>query len=144
MFDAPSTGGGSIKPAELEGHVLVVEPLEYVASISTSFGDKDAIRVNVHDITAKESHEDVLFFGTALIGSMKKDIGKKLLGKMSKGEAKPGQSAPWILVDLTGNEKAVAAASKYMTERSKSQLSAPSKGNAAEIDAELDNLDDLL
>lgn len=143
MFDAPSTGGSGLKPADVEGHVLVVEPLEYVASISTSFGDKDAIRVTVHDITDKASYEDVLWFGTALIGSLKKDVGKRLLGKMSKGEAKPGQSAPWILVDLTGNEKAVAAASKYMTERTASTMSSPSS-NKSEVDAAIDNLDDLL
>jgi hypothetical protein len=145
MFDSPSVGGGSVRAADLEGHVLVVEPLEHVQSISTSFGDKDAIRVNVYDITDKETHTDVLFFGTALIGSLKKDIGKKLLGKMSKGEAKPGQSAPWILVDLTGNEKAVAAATAYMTAQAKASLSAPAKSvKDAELEAAIDNLDDLI
>lgn len=138
MFDAPSSGGSGVKPADLEGHVLVVEPLEYVPNISTSFGEKDAIRCNVHDITDKQSHEDTLFFGTALIGSFKKDIGKRLLGKLGKGEAKPGQSAPWVLVDLTGNEKAVAAATKYMNERTKSTLAAPSSKD------DIDDLGDLL
>ena len=32
-------------------------------------GEKDAIRVNVHDVTDATSHDDVLLFGTALIGS---------------------------------------------------------------------------
>ena len=143
MFDAPTMGSSnSVRPADLEGHVLVVQPLEYVNSISTSFGEKDAIRVNVHDISDKESHDDVLFFGTALIGSLKRDIGKTLLGKMGKGEAKAGQSAPWILIDLTSNEKAVAAASKYMNERTAGSLSAPSNATASAKAAS--DLDDLL
>lgn len=142
MFDAPSTGGTGVKPADLEGHVLVVQPLEHVTGISTSFGEKDAIRVNVHDITAKESHEDVLFFGTALIGSLKRDIGKTLLGKLGKGEARPGQSAPWILIDLTSNEKAVKAASTYMAQVAASGIS-PSSAKDDSASA-VDDLDDLL
>ena len=143
MFDAPTVGGsGSVRPADLEGHVLVVEPLEYVSSISTAFGEKDAIRVNVHDISEKTSHDDVLFFGTALIGSFKRDIGKKLLGQLGKGDAKPGQSAPWVLIDLTSNEKAVDAATKYMNGRTVSSMSAPSSASASAKAAS--DLDDLL
>ncbi len=142
MFDSPSTSTTGVRPADLEGHVLVIEPLEYVSSISTSFGDKDAIRCDVHDISDKESYPDTLFFGTALIGSFKRDIGKKLLGKLGKGDAKPGQSAPWILIDLTSNEKAVAAASKYMNERTGASLSAPSAAKESAKAAE--ELDDLL
>jgi hypothetical protein len=143
MFDAPTMGStNSVRPADLEGHVVVVEPLEYVSSISTTFGETDAIRVNVHDISEKASHDDVLFFSTALVGSFKRDIGKKLLGKLGKGDAKPGQSPPWILVDLTSNEKAVAAASKYMNERTAGSLSAPSTATASAKAAS--DLDDLL
>ena len=143
MFDAPSVGSGSsIRPADVEGHVLVCEPIEYVGSMSTSFGETDAIRLVVHDISQKESHEDVLWFSAALVGSLKRDIGKSLLGKIGKGEAKAGQSAPWILIDLTSNEKAVAAASKYINERTAGSLSAPSNATASAKAAS--DLDDLL
>jgi hypothetical protein len=143
MFDAPTMGSNnSVRPADLEGHVVVIEPLEYVTSISTTYGETDAIRVNVHDISEKASHDDVLFFSTALVGSFKRDIGKKLLGKLGKGDAKPGQSAPWILIDLTTNEKAVAAASKYLNERTAASISAPSVDRT--IAAAAKELDDLL
>ena len=113
-FSAPSSGGSGLKQADLEGHVLVVEPQEYIPSMVTSFGDKDAIRVTVHDITTQETHEDVLFFG-ALIGSLKPQVGKRVLGLMGKGVAKPGQAPPWVLTDLSTNEQAVAAATAYIT-----------------------------
>lgn len=146
MFDAPTNGAGSsVRPSDLEGHVLVIEPLEYVTSVSTSFGDKDAIRVNVHDISEKQSHEDVLFFSAALVGTFKRDIGKKLLGKMGKGDAKSGQQAPWILVDLTSNDKAVTAATAYMNARTKASLSSPSADSTiAKAVQELQDLEDLL
>jgi hypothetical protein len=85
MFDAPATGGGSIRPADVEGHLLVVEPSEYVASIATSFGEKDAIRVTVHDVTESETHENVLLFGTALIGSLKTQGGQACPGCDDQG-----------------------------------------------------------
>lgn len=142
MFDAPATGGGSLRPADVEGHLLVVEPTEYVANIATSFGEKDAIRVNVHDITDGQSHPDVLLFPTALIGSLKGQIGKRVLAVMAKGQAKPGQAAPWILEDATGNEKAVKAATVYLTKQTETSMTSPS-GETSALDAALENLSEI-
>jgi hypothetical protein len=116
VFAAPAAGGGSdVRPADLEGHLLVVEPLEYVASIPTSMGDKDAVRVTIHDITDQATYEDVLWFPKVLVGSLKGRIGQKVLAVLGKGTAKPGQSAPWILVDATTDADCVKAATTYLT-----------------------------
>lgn len=144
-FDAPSQGGGSLRPADVEGHLLVVEPTEYVAAIATSFGEKDAIRVTVHDITDSETHTDVLLFGTALIGSLKSQVGKRVLGVMTKGTAKPGQAAPWILEDATSNAKAVKAATAYLmslTTMVWEPMNQP-KSDTSALDAALENLADI-
>lgn len=143
QFDAPSQGGGSLRPADVEGHLLVVEPTEYVAAIATSFGEKDAIRVTVHDITDSETHTDVLLFGTALIGSLKSQVGKRVLGVMTKGTAKPGQAAPWILEDATSNAKAVKAATAYLTNQTAATIAAPAKSDTSALDAALENLADI-
>ena len=141
-FDAPSQGGGSLRPADVEGHLLVVEPTEYVPVVATSFGEKDAVRVNVHDITDSETHNDVLLFGTALIGSLKTQVGKRVLGVMTKGTAKPGQAAPWVLEDATSNAKAVKAATAYLTNQTAASMSAP-KSDTSALDAALENLADI-
>ena len=143
QFDAPATGGGSLKPADVEGHLLVVEPTEYVPSIATSFGEKDAIRVTVHDITESETHDNVLLFGTALIGSLKTQVGKRVLGVMTKGTAKPGQAAPWVLADASQDAKAVKAATAYLTAQTAGSLSAPAKGESDALAAALNNLADI-
>lgn len=143
QFDAPSQGGGSLKAADVEGHVLVVEPSEYVASIATSFGEKDAIRVSVHDITTSETHNDVLLFGSALISSLKGQIGKRVLGVMGKGTAKAGQSAPWVLIDASQDPNAVTAATAYLNGAVAATITAPAKapaGNQSALDAALGNL----
>lgn len=115
MFTAPGASGGSdVKPADLDGHLLVVEPQEYCESIPTSMGDKDAVRVRIHDITDQATYEDVLWFPKVLVGSLKGRIGAKVLAVLGKGTAKPGQSAPWILIDASTDADAVAAATGYL------------------------------
>ena len=115
MFTSPGTSEGSdVKPADLEGHLLVVEPHEYRENIPTSLGDKDAIRVTVHDITDQTTYEDILWFPRVLVGSLKNRIGQKVLAVLGKGTAKPGQSAPWVLVDASTEKPAVKAATAYL------------------------------
>lgn len=112
-FSAPAAGS-VLKPAEIEGHLLVVEPTEYIEKMATQMGDSDAVRCTVHDITDKTTHEEVLWFSTVLVGSLRSRVGQKVLGVMSKGVAKPGQTAPWILQDASSVPEAVAAAKEYM------------------------------
>jgi integral membrane sensor domain MASE1 len=144
MFDAPASGSGaSVKPADVEGHLLVVEPLEYVANMTTAFGESDAVRINLHDVSAQESYESVLWFSSALVGSLKGSIGKRILAVMGKGQAKPGQSAPWVLVDATSNEQAVAAATAYINGQTAATMAppaAPAAPQQSELDAALANL----
>jgi hypothetical protein len=126
VFAAPAAGGGSdVRPADLEGHLLVVEPLEYVASIPTSMGDKDAVRVTIHDITDTATYEDVLWFPKVLVGSLKGRVGQKVLAVLGKGTAKPGQSAPWILVDATTDNDCVKAATTYLDAIAGNQFADP-------------------
>ena len=150
MFVAPAAGSGdSLKPADVEGHLLVVEPTEYIASMSTSFGDTDAVRITVHDITAAKTYESVLWFSGALVGSLKSRVNQKVLGIMGKGTAKPGMSAPWILQDASSNDKAVAAATAYLTGQVSAQLTQPPaptyeanpKPTMSALDAALANLE---
>lgn len=114
-FASPAAASSSdVRPADLEGHLLIVEPLEYCENIVTSLGDKDAVRVTIHDVTDSSTYEDVLWFPKVLVGSLKTRIGQKVLAVLGKGTAKPGQSAPWILVDATTEPDAVKAATAYL------------------------------
>lgn len=113
QFSAPAAGS-VLKPAEIEGHLLVVEPTEYIEKMSTQMGESDAVRCTVHDITSKTTHDGVLWFSTVLVGSLRSRIGAKVLGVMAKGVAKPGQTAPWVLQDASGVPEAVKAAQEYL------------------------------
>ena len=145
QFSAPSTGGSGASVDDFDGHLVVVEPQEYVAAIQTSFGEKDAVRCTVHDITAGTTSEDVLFFPRVLIGAFKSKVGEKVLGVIGRGQAKPGQAAPWIITDASSNEQAVAAATAYLTGQVAASITAPAAPAPAAsptsaLDAALGNL----
>jgi hypothetical protein len=124
-FASPASGGEGPSAADVNGHVLVVEPLSYEPSIKTVHGDKDAVRVRLHDITDQQTYEDVLWFGGYLVGSLKGRIGDKVLALMGQGAAKAGQSPPWQLQDLSTNPQAVQAATAYLTGQVAATLAAP-------------------
>jgi len=84
----------------------------------------------------------VLLFGTALIGSLKSQVGKRVLGVLGKGTAKPGQAAPWVLDDATSDAKAVKAATAYLTNATASTIT-PIKDDTSALDAALENLSDI-
>lgn len=118
QFAAPGTGtsegGKSARPADLEGHLLLIQPVEYRTGIQTVNGDAEAIACNVVDLDANEEYNDTLFFGAGLRASLRNQIGQKVLARMGKGQAKPGKNAPWILIDATGDANAVKKATDYL------------------------------
>lgn len=110
----PISAGGTLKPADIEGHVLVVEPTEYLPEVSTAMGMSEAVRVTVHDLTTQETSSNVLWFSRVLVASLRPMIGQQVLAVMGKGVQKPGQNAPWMLHDASDDEDAVAAANAYL------------------------------
>jgi hypothetical protein len=113
-FSAPSNNTESVKVADLNGHLLILEPIEYKTGIPTVHGDADAIEVRINDLDTGFNHDSVLFFNVALKNALKNKIGQKVLARIGQGTAKPGKSAPWILVDATGDADAVAKANAFI------------------------------
>lgn len=113
-FTAPASSEASVKPADLQGHLLIISPVEFKTGITTSLGEADAIEVNIVDLDTNEVHNSVLFFNVALKSSLKPNIGKQVLARIGQGVAKPGKSAPWILVNATENPADVEKATAYL------------------------------
>ena len=115
-FAAPSNNTGeSVKVADLAGHLLIITPTEYKVGIETVHGKAEAVEVEVIDLDTKQKHSSLLWFNVALRNALKNKIGQKVLARIGQGAAKPGKSAPWILVDATGDANAVALANAYLT-----------------------------
>lgn len=111
FVSAPEPSGG-IKWEDHKGSLLVVEPLSLETGITTAFGEKDAIRANVYVLRAEGSEDylDTLIFPLVLLGQLKGQIGKKVVGRLATGIAKPGQKPPWKLDAATPEDLAKAQA----------------------------------
>jgi hypothetical protein len=99
LFSSPATATGLDLEALL-GSLLLVDVHAVETGINTAFGPTDAIRgdVAVLDGTlAGQTYNDTLIFPKVLQSQLRSRVGGKVLGRLGKGTAKPGQSAPWVL-----------------------------------------------
>lgn len=101
-FAMPSGPGSGDKITDYIGELLLVKPEELIEGLSTSIGVSDAIRVDVAVLSGDAmgtTSEGMLVFQTALMRDLKKVLNGPspyLLGRLGKGVAKQGKSAPFI------------------------------------------------
>lgn len=112
MFDGPGSTNGVVW-ADLENRLLLIKPLEKDVAVETSFGNSKAVRADVTVLDGDggvEEIDDTLIFPKVLQGQVSGNAGtgRLNLGRLGKGTAKPGQSAPWMLADPTDEDKNTA------------------------------------
>jgi hypothetical protein len=125
QFAAPAAGGDGFRPADAVGHLLAIDVAGHETGIPTSFGDKDAIRCTVHDITSGDTSEDTLIFSGTLVGALKPRVGLMVLATLGQGVAKAGQSAPYVLTDASNDPAAAAAATAHLERWRSGKFAAP-------------------
>lgn len=101
-FSLPSGGGSDVKLTDYVGELVLVKPTEFLPDFGTAYGPTDTIRCDASFLTGErqgETEEDILVFQRPLVRALKKVLegaNPFLLGRLGKGNAKPGQSAPYI------------------------------------------------
>ena len=109
----PSTPPG-VDLKSLLGSLLLITVHEHLTgekAVTTSFGPAEPIRADVAVLDGPNKGEvsaDALIFPRMLIGQLRPNVWRKVLGRLGQGPAKPGQSAPWILLPSTDDDKATA------------------------------------
>lgn len=135
MFDAPPAAGGDrFRNADHEGRLLVVKVKGVEEGVETDNGTADVIVAHVTIIDGPEAgaeFDDAWLFGRVLYGQLKRRVGRTLLGRLGKGEARKSQSPPWVLEPATDEETAYAT--RYMSERMRPP--APSQAAKGDDDA---------
>lgn len=122
--DEFDTAGAYVAVKDLVDELVLFTPTEYVEEVTTDFGTKDAVITDLVVLSGADAgteYEAAMIFQGSLIGSLKRKIpvvnpttgvvtreGRKVLGVISKGEAKKGQNAPYILAAPTDAQKQVA------------------------------------
>src|SRR5690606_8331452 len=112
MFDAPSSSSG-VKIPDFDGQLLLITPTGHATDITTAYGPADAVTATIAVLDgngAGEEHTGVRIFQKALQGQLRPKVGtgRMVLGRLGRGIAKPGQSAPWLLADPTEADKQTA------------------------------------
>lgn len=113
-FASPGNQSESVKVADLANHLLIITPVEYKTGIQTVHGIAEAVEVNVYDLDTNTAHNSLLWFNVALRNALKTKLNQKVLARIGQGPAKPGKSAPWILLDATSDATAIAKANAYL------------------------------
>ena len=141
-FASPaSSASDSIKVADLANHLLIITPTEYKTGIQTVHGIAEAVEVNVFDLDTNTEHNSLLWFNVALRNALKTKINEKILARIGQGSAKPGKSAPWILLDATSDPQALMKANNYLLTATPAPKSAPvATPVAAAVPAALEGL----
>lgn len=110
-------GGGdgwSFTTDEHIGELFIVTPTERRENVPTDYGTAEVIVCDVVHVNRKkpgksEVHEDVYVFAKWIIGALRDSVGKaRVLGVLAQGEAKKGQSAPWLLDDASASDETAA------------------------------------
>jgi len=110
MFKDPSAGGDRLVYVELEGALLLVTVKAQEHGIETSYGTADPVRADVVVLDGPrkgDEYHDTLIFPKLLISQLRSNEGEMVLGRLGRGTAKPGQSAPWTLAPATEADRAV-------------------------------------
>jgi hypothetical protein len=113
-FASPGNQSESVKVADLANHLLIITPIEYKTGIQTVHGIAEAVEVNVYDLDTSTEYNSLLWFNVALRNALKTKLNQKVLARIGQGPAKPGKSAPWILLDATSDATAIAKANAYL------------------------------
>lgn len=109
QFAHPAPPGEGIHWVDLHGHLLIVMVHEVETGIQTVHGVTGAVRADVADVDTGTVHRDTLVFPKVLRAQLGRLVGQTVLGRLSQGQAKTGQSAPWMLAEASTEEQARAS-----------------------------------
>lgn len=123
-FVTASAPSGGIKWEDHKGALLLIEPLTFEPQVVTAFGAADAVKANVRVIDgagAPDSYDETLIFPKLLVSQTKTQIGNKIVGRLTQGQAKPGQSAPWLITSEV-DPGDIAKAEAWVAQNAKSSV----------------------
>ena len=132
-FATPAAPGSGISWADYNGRLLLIEPHAVKTDIQTSFGPSDAVQADVVVLDGDDAgteYPDTLIFPKVLQSQVAGRIGQKVLGRLGQGQAKPGQSAPWMLAEATADD--IALGQRWLNHKATQVAApAPAQDNAA-------------
>lgn len=100
----------SVEWGDLLGSLLLLTVHGVERDIATVHGTTDAMSADVAVLDGPKRgtvYDGALVFPKLLQSQLRSRVGQKVLGRLGQGEAKRGQSAPWMLAAATDDDKRV-------------------------------------
>lgn len=136
---APPTGGDQFRNAEHEGSLIVLT-VKGTGKDTFDAGESEFIIADVvlvepargDDGQPGDTFDEAWIFGRVIFGQLKRKIGRTFVGRIVKGQAQKGRSAPWQLDPVSPEEqqRAVEFMRARLTPPPASNGSAPTEGPA--------------
>lgn len=112
-FTPPAPPGSGITWQDLSGALLLVRPMSVESGIKTAYGEADAVRADVIVLDGPQAGTEylsTLVFPKLLANQLSRSLHQQVLGRLTQGAAKPGQSPPWLLSEATPQDVQVGQA----------------------------------
>lgn len=91
-----------INAEDIENHVVIIRPIEYIDRMRVKDEEKDAIKLNIVDLSNDGTiYRNTLWFNR-LIGTFKHQLGTPFFGYVTK-EKLPNGYRGWSFISLAGN-----------------------------------------
>lgn len=113
VFASPGDPSSGIQWAEHKGALLLLDVHAEEREILTAFGPADAVRATITVLDGEhvgDTYPDCLVFPKVLAAQLRSRIGKKVLGRLGQGQAKSGQSPPWLLAEASATDVLIGKA----------------------------------
>ncbi|MFM2437558.1 MAG: hypothetical protein RLZ55_369 [Actinomycetota bacterium] len=113
-FALPSEAKGEgLGIGDFEGHLVILRAAGSETETDTAFGLSTYIPAKILDVDGDltpEGWEDIWVWSSGVRSQLKSahKAGKPIVGVVGKGTAKPGKSAPWLLIEPTEAQRQAA------------------------------------
>lgn len=100
------------KVADNEGALLIIRPTRFEPGVSTANGAADVLYCDIWAVDgnhAGENWSSAWITQSVLTKQLRPREGQLVLGRIAKGTAQPGKSAPWVLNPPTDEDMKAGA-----------------------------------
>lgn len=112
IFTLPADAKGSgANMSDFEGRLIILKPTGEEQTVDTKMGESTYIPADVLDVESpQDGWQSVWVFSAGVRSQLKAAArqGKPIVGVLGHGDAKPGKSAPWLVLDPDAKQIAAA------------------------------------
>jgi len=135
QFSKPGSTSDMFALRDYVDELILFQPLELTEVNTIYAADTPMVVCNITVLTGPDEGKQIAsagIFNKLVLGQMKTELGNNVLGRVGRGKAKAGQDAPFLIVDPTKQDLAIAE--KFFAPKRGSKAAAPDADQVNEED----------